>query len=895
MRYMYACFENYIGFYNGLGLDKIEIDFTKGKNKIVLISGSNGCGKSTLLNALNIFPDPYSSFVPNKPGKKILSLIDNQDRYDIQIISGWKNNKRETTKAFIQKNGLELNSNGNVSSYKEIIFSEFDLDSNFSSLSKLSANDRGLGDKTPSERKKFVSRIIDDLEVYNDIYKTLNKKSLVYKSHINNIHTKIQNIGNKDNLEIELNKLKEKQSEIKNKILEKNNTIVTIKAKTTIDEKDLEKINELQSRFDILEKDIKLKEVHLKELYAKTKIKQEDIEKRYQSDMKLKETYEQDIYNITELWKDKSNQLKNTNDSLISLEAELSNTNIDDQLENKYHESNKKIDEILNRLKDLNIKDNSNLIFIIEEVIELYNSFIEYIDRLYEKASSEMINYLCFHDDQLIDNQINIQNDLVMTLENKKNELDHLNNILKDLAVLENRPDGCKIDSCPFIKLAVESKTKIGDRDITSEINQCMKDIQLTTQAIQDRSDYITKLREFEKEYNEFHIMISKLQSYSKKLSSIGEVFFSDINNIINGISNMSLFNDIRDTSRLVEARNLLLDLQSEKELNKTLEVQYKSQREKIKLVNSSRNMIEKFKKDKDNLLTETVNLKNKIDKNQALLNTLYKNINYENEYYNLYQSYIKTKQEFDLILYELNNFKSKSEKSIEEYSHIKEYQSEIENLNKELSPIENSIQRISGQLTLLSSYYEEYSMYKEKYNMIEILKKYCSPTGGGIQTIFMQLYMSKTLTLSNQILQMLFGGEYQLLDFIINQSEFRIPFVGSGLPVDDISSGSASQVCMMSMIINLVLLHQASTRFNIAQLDEMDHALDSRNRSEFVNILYAIIPMLEIDQLFVISHSIEANASLADVIRLKTYSDFDDNTDLGNVIYDYEKEIQKL
>ena len=141
MRYMYACFENYIGFYNGLGLDKVEIDFTRGKNKIVLISGSNGCGKSTLLNALNIFPDPYSAFVPNKPGKKLLSLFDNGDRYDIQIISGWKNNKRETTKAFIQKNGLELNNNGNVSSYKEIIFSEFDLDSNFSSLSRLSAND----------------------------------------------------------------------------------------------------------------------------------------------------------------------------------------------------------------------------------------------------------------------------------------------------------------------------------------------------------------------------------------------------------------------------------------------------------------------------------------------------------------------------------------------------------------------------------------------------------------------------------------------------------------------------------------------------------------------------------------------------------------------------------
>ena len=44
----------------------------------------------------------------------------------------------------------------------------------------------------------------------------------------------------------------------------------------------------------------------------------------------------------------------------------------------------------------------------------------------------------------------------------------------------------------------------------------------------------------------------------------------------------------------------------------------------------------------------------------------------------------------------------------------------------------------------------------------------------------------------------------------------WRCFFIGNGLPVDDISSGSSSQVCMMSMIINLVLLHQASTKFNI-------------------------------------------------------------------------------
>ena len=63
MRYLYACFEGYIGFYTGLGLTKLEIDFSKCKHNIVLISGMNGCGKSTLMNSLSVFPDDSSSFV----------------------------------------------------------------------------------------------------------------------------------------------------------------------------------------------------------------------------------------------------------------------------------------------------------------------------------------------------------------------------------------------------------------------------------------------------------------------------------------------------------------------------------------------------------------------------------------------------------------------------------------------------------------------------------------------------------------------------------------------------------------------------------------------------------------------------------------------------------------
>jgi DNA repair exonuclease SbcCD ATPase subunit len=210
----------------------------------------------------------------------------------------------------------------------------------------------------------------------------------------------------------------------------------------------------------------------------------------------------------------------------------------------------------------------------------------------------------------------------------------------------------------------------------------------------------------------------------------------------------------------------------------------------------------------------------------------------------------------------------------------------QLQQLQTQVQPLEDQISRVNGQLLLLESYKQEYSMYSSKYEMVDTLKKYSSPTGG-IQTLFMSIYMNKTLELANQVLSMVFGDQYRILDYVINANEFRIPFVGGGMVVDDISSGSTSQVCMMGLAMNLVLLYQASTRYNITRLDEIDGGLDTRNRLEFVNALYKVIDILNIDQLFIISHSLELELSNVDMIRLKMYDNYESPE--GNVLYDFQ------
>ena len=289
---------------------------------------------------------------------------------------------------------------------------------------------------------------------------------------------------------------------------------------------------------------------------------------------------------------------------------------------------------------------------------------------------------------------------------------------------------------------------------------------------------------------------------------------------------------------------------------------------------------------------------------NKAINSDIYFNENLKSEYENIlstldniidYNLKIKDLQtEKDSRVKEYRKIED-SIKTIKQYiDHINELDSKLNNIKHDLDPLQSEKENTNFALTSIQTYYDELSMYQEKFNTINTLKKYSSPTSG-IQTIYMEMYMGKTLSMANQLLGMLFNGEYQLLPYIINENEFRIPFIGNGMSVDDISSGSTSQICMIGMIMNLVLLFQASNKYNIVFLDEIDGGLDTLNRGLFINTLYQLIHILNIDQLIMISHNIESDLSNVDLIKLKSNEDDSNDYRNVNVIFDYEKDVRRI
>ena len=223
MRIIYFRLKGYVRILNGTGLDEISIDFSNFKNRIVLIQGENGCGKSTIISAMTPNPDGTDSFrtdvfideygnrqIIEYPAEKEIHYI-GKDEFGkdtiysilIQSIVDESRTKR-TTKAFISKNGEELNPNGNVSSFKEIRNNLLGIDSVYLDLSSISSENRGIVDMIPSERRKYMAAYIGSFETYNNIYKVISKKVTSLKAYLGTINAKLYELGNEDELRIKV-------------------------------------------------------------------------------------------------------------------------------------------------------------------------------------------------------------------------------------------------------------------------------------------------------------------------------------------------------------------------------------------------------------------------------------------------------------------------------------------------------------------------------------------------------------------------------------------------------------------------------------------------------------------------------------------------------------------
>ena len=219
--------------YSGTGKHEIDLDFNKANtnSKVNLLIGPIGSGKTALLSQLQPFASVGSldtrnsndQTLPELDGYKIIEYDHDGSHYFIRHDYAWnKNMKSHSVKSYISKDGKELNSNGNVGSFKEIIKIEFGIDQNFLRILRLGSNVTGVLTLKSTERKKFIASLREDTEIYLTIHKKLTEDFRTLNASINAVSNRLMQLSatDEDNMRAELEDLQEHNESLLNSIKE---------------------------------------------------------------------------------------------------------------------------------------------------------------------------------------------------------------------------------------------------------------------------------------------------------------------------------------------------------------------------------------------------------------------------------------------------------------------------------------------------------------------------------------------------------------------------------------------------------------------------------------------------------------------------------------------------
>lgn len=912
MKITYFRLKGYVGIYHGMGLNEIVIPFNKFNSRIILIQGDNGCGKSTIMNALStdidgskayrtdyiIMPDGSRNIV-EYPAEKEIHLIDKMgNTYQILIQSNIKpNGTRDTTKAFIQKNGEELNPKGNVNLYTSIRDDIFDIDSYCMRLSLVSSEDRGLVDKSPAERKDFLVNVIGNLEYYNDIYRTLSKKHNAYRSMINNISSKIYNIGDEGNLRGSLNSLtmqlkdlQTRRDEILSSIASNEATIRLLdpdgKIQTLNDSitDQLETINNEYRQFKkkldtLLTKLDKFRPMHnIDNLSDEIR----DVEIQIQNHRNIIDSSSDRISFVLKSKDVAERNLEDANMQLQSLESKSIRSDIvealddikermtiyNDVISNTDSNCDASISElqfakvILNDIKlaakSFNDKYSNSDIMNMVSIASHYNS-IESIQAYVAKNIYES-------EERLNDLESRLQ-DISMSIAAKSSKLETV------LDIDSKRPKECNIDTCPLLLGVFDTQENNADT-IQDDLNK-LYDME---NGIRNGIDYEKSNISFlntVKDMTEFlsskimYIVNNNIQLL-EKLRPMTDCII-DLQHLITSIENKNQFNDFSYIDELIS----ISDIKSQYDKMQTelirLEADYKVYNSNVKLGESITKSISVYKKEIEDYDTEFKKLESDRYHSQSIISDLM-------EFLSNLQELKSVKETLSDIELRKNDLNKQYNDNIDTLSQIQKNISILDSLRRELcdvdkmiTPISENISRINFDIANLMAYQQDLNKYRDRSDKIEYLKKMSSPTSG-IQTLFMNIHFGKTILLCNELLCYLFGGDIKLLKPVINNKEFSIPFVNASMGdvvVPDISKGSTSQKCMISMVLSFALLAQGSDIYDIVRLDEIDGGLDQNNRAFFVTMLVKLINLLDVEQCIMISHNIELEDQSVDKIIL--------------------------
>jgi hypothetical protein len=847
--------ENHLPILAGMDKYSVELNLRNVNILINLMIGKMGSGKTYILSHLQPFAsvgtlDNRSQddlIIEEMNGLKIIEFAKGMDEYIIRHEYIWlKNEGKHTVKSYVEKNGIELNSNGNQGSFKTIIQCEFGIEPGFLRLLRLGNNVTNFINMTTTERKSFVSDLLAETEVYNLLYKKWSDDMRLLNSQSNMLANKLNHIGAD-----KLNKLTEEY--------EFNSDALSDKSK------EFESVN--------------------KKIYSLTAENETLLERKTLPDAsKIQIQLQSDLDNFISQYNtlsDKINLYSNMPDVneiskiIGGLDVRLGNVNERlNYLENQHNEKTRQLNELDDRKAMASHKDH------METLESTYNELLRQ-DELFQRelrgfecnysstfltgfigdlhTIDVLINDISQYDSESIHKIYNSDSTIlrwaqkqVEILGARKMKLQKMINTMRysekyEAPSILYRPPFCPTNTCPFYKTHPYTiqKSHSNKDELSDEVLKYQNEISdIDIQAYK---------------YADYQIIYSKIvnlrelwKKSSSILSTLGALNTTSLIRVLTNLENRVWYN----YDKLVQILETTTKREKHYELAETLN-RIKTELNTLKLAQG--NNIDSLI---DDLSTEIQAIVSEIDNCENERNNILNDITRYNQIYIDLSQLSILKDDFGKMKNEIQIKIDNIAKLERNIAIVTDNTKLLSTLNIEWVQLKNDIRLLMERNETIKATLNDIKYTRTEFDKViaekDTLKYMVEAVSAkdGIPLVLVEMFLNSCKDIINDLISTVTDEEFEILKFKIDESVFKIPYMINGRYVDDISKASQGQISIASNAISFALTQQSMFEYNIPLLDEVDGALYKSDRDKSMSMLIKQLNAIHAEQAFVISHN---------------------------------------
>lgn len=874
---------NLLGIYSGLGKKTFELDLTDLSDKeIIVICGDNGSGKSTFLSLIHPWPYPTDGrtkfIIKGKEGSLIRKYTGEDGTiFTSQCIYTPKKDGGHNSKCYlkIEKPGcdpVELNPNGNVASYMQLLYTYFGINKDFLAFASYSTEIASIVNMTDSERKSSVDTMVPNVRRYEVAYNILNEKYKNLRNLIRNVAQKIVSLRDEDSLEADFHRLTDELKKYTNEREDHIKKLARIEGRlkelTATDD-----VNTLIDRYNAMvvnlasyDSDITRVYRKLMKLYDELGIEPErkgsisfpaidsvpsfiiKYEKKIVAAEGSLTGYKNRMEQLQRELHQVEKNITETESVLYSIQTqdveELQQTRKGyvDQLKSLRYTGQKQFEDMS---YDEAVNFSRTVVAIDHMIHALYDEYGDIVTVYF--GSDDWSTYAKSSEDYVVQLDARIQ-----TTTAKKDQLYRQimekQNYQQLSAILKQRPKSCTIDNCPFIATALKYENIIQEiQDLSAQYEQSC----------------IT-LADMEKDCDEaerrlaIHSDAQKLIQYIQANAVFMDRYLGihDLSALYKAIAN-GTWGKYLDIMRLKDIASIL----SEKELYLQITMQ------RLPEIDHAIELAKAYGSNRDILMhqldqlnsTQSI-LRAELDEHRMHIKicesqseryatklTLWKAVAEGiDQYRSLITAQLETQEQVSEQDERIKRIKELTVKSKEQKAIIEELDDLIRSRNPKREQIKLDLDAVR-RLKI------EHLEIEREFTVINIIRSLVTP-GKGIRRELIDIYMYDICTIANQLLLNTFDGKLYLKEFMITDKEFIIPYVYNGAEGSDISFASAAQKSTIASAINLAILSKLVSKYGIYTGDEQDGPLNPKNKREFIPFLLSQMRYVGIIQAFIIS-----------------------------------------